>query len=52
MTLVAILAGVLVLAYLIAPFKLFSIHSELQKIRHLLEVEVRRQQDDRWISPK
>jgi hypothetical protein len=50
MTLLAIFAGVLLLAYLIAPLKLFSIHSELQKIRKLLEAELQQQQNT--LSPK
>ena len=46
----AVVIGVLLLAYLVAPFKLFSIHSELQKIRKLLEAEIQRQQREQNLS--
>jgi heme exporter protein D len=43
----AIIIIVLAVLYLVAPLKLFSIHSELQKIRKLLEAETQRQQRER-----
>ncbi len=40
----------LAIALLVAPFKLYSIHSELRAIRKLLEAEVQRDARDRWAS--
>ena len=37
-------------AYLVAPLKLFSIHSELQKIRKLLEEETSRARRERNLA--